>query len=165
MLSVTHWYNKVAQTVSDIANERSWLFNSVSSEYANETIDNISNMSTNDWAYAAGYNGAGFAVGSFGGYAFSTMKVGSIRLPKFNHQFVKINNGFVHKKPYFRFQYSSGERISPIGGRGYSGVIDSGPHINIDIGNLRTHTFFSPRKWGALSTNRYLPFRYSLKNN
>ena len=121
-------------------------------------------MSANDWAYTAGYSGAGFAAGTLVGSGVSAARFGSVKLPKFNHKFVKIDNGFIHKKPYFRFQYGSGDRINPIGGRGYGGVIDSGPHINIDIGSLRTHTFFNPRKWGALSTNRYLPFRYSIKN-
>ncbi|WP_236551541.1 hypothetical protein, partial [Tenacibaculum maritimum] len=158
-----YWYNKGSQTVSDIANGRSWLFNSVSEKYALETVNNVSNMSANDWAYTAGYSAPSIALSAGGGYALGIVRMPTFKIPKFNHRFVKIKNGFVHKKPYFRVQYSSGEGINPIGGRRYSGQMDSGPHINIDFGSLRTHTFLNPRKWDALSTNRYLPFRYSIK--
>jgi len=148
---------------SNIANGESFFFNA-SPEYVFGLGQNISNMSANDWAYAISNQIPASALMFGAGAGFSSLRFGfSFPKIKFNHQFVRIKNGFVHKKPFFRFQYSSGDPINPLTGRGYSGTMDSGPHINIDFGRYRTHTFFNPRKWDALSTNKYSPFRYSKK--
>ena len=67
------------QTVSDITNGRS-IFN-ISPEYAYEVGSGISNMSVNDWAYTAGYSGAGFAAGTLVDSGVSAARFGSIKLP------------------------------------------------------------------------------------
>lgn len=45
--------------------------------------------------------------------------------------------------------------LSPIRGRGYPGTI-SATHLNIN----KFHVILNPRKWDALSTWRYTPFRF-----
>ncbi|WP_211356967.1 hypothetical protein, partial [Phaeodactylibacter luteus] len=45
--------------------------------------------------------------------------------------------------------------LNPIKGRGYSGSINAA-HLNVN----KFHLIFNPRKWDALSTWRYTPFRF-----
>jgi hypothetical protein len=71
MLNVKYWYNKVALTIEDIKNERSFIFGSASPEFAAEVINNISSMTVNDWAYAAGYNSPSFVIASAAGAVVS----------------------------------------------------------------------------------------------
>ncbi len=77
--SFSFWKGKVNQTVDDIENGRSIL--NIGPEYAYDIIDNVTSMSLNDWAYAAGYSSPSFAISSLGGFISGNISFsGSISL-------------------------------------------------------------------------------------